>query len=81
MKGGQRARAAGVVGDAALAAGHAGAASAVLRAPEADELCAALAAANHPFRRDASDASSSTEAPPTTDEGRDDPANDWVLCD
>ena len=37
MKGGQRARAAGVVGDAALAAGHAGAASAVLRAPEADE--------------------------------------------
>ena len=38
------------------------------------------AAANQPFQRDASDAAP-TEAPPTTDEGRDDPANDWVLCD
>ena len=50
-------------------------------APAAAPATAALAAANQPFQRDASDASSSTEAPPTTDEGRDDPANDWVLCD
>ena len=49
--------------------------------PAAAPATAALAAANQPFQRDASDASSSTEAPPTTDEGRDDPANDWVLCD
>jgi hypothetical protein len=50
-------------------------------APAAAPVTAPLASANQPLRRDASDASSSTEAPPTTDEGRDDPANDWVLCD